>query len=137
MLLTEIASTGVLQLLHQIRDAYDSEDVMRREVAARHLAFLMAYRDFDYLFKDGNPLHVEFFLRPGVNTSVAALQNFVDNVGVDKSIDKRVLRYTKRFMEPSNGARYFRYQLTKIQAYFKQRHDEYNKNKVQNPSTNT
>jgi hypothetical protein len=135
--LAELKSTGVLQLLHQIKDAYDSGDPTRQYTACRYLAFLMTYRDFDYLFKDGNPLHVEFFLRPGVETSIAALQNFVDNVGNDKSIDKRVLRYTKRFLEPSGGARQFQYQLTKMQDYFRLRHNEHSKNKIEAPPTSS
>lgn len=137
MLLTELKQSGVLSLLHQIKAAYDSGDPSRQYAACRHLAFLMTYRDFDYLFKDGNPLHVEYFLRPGIETSIAALQNFVDNVGDDKSIDKRVLRYTKRFLEPDGGSRHFMYQLTKMQDYFRLRNNEYSKNKIEAPPTNS
>lgn len=130
MFLTEIKSSGVLQLLHSIKQSFESEDPIRQENAARYLAFLMTYRDFDYLFKEANPLPVEYFLRPGVETSIAALQNFVDSVGDNKSIDKRVLRYTRRFMEPADGKRYFHYQLTKLQDYFRKRQDAVN---VPNP----
>lgn len=128
MFLTEIKQTGVLQLLHQIKTAFNTADSLQQETAARYLAFLMTYRDFDYMLKDSgaNPLPVEYFLRPGVDTSIAALQNFANNVGENKSIDKRVLKYTKRFLEPEGGARFFEYQLTKLQDYFKHRHNELN-----------
>lgn len=130
MFLIELKETGVLQLLHQIKDAYNSNDVLRKDTAARYLAFLMTYRDFDYLFKESNPLSVEYFLRPGVETSIAALQNFVANVGDDKSIDKRVLKYTKRFLDEVEGPRFFDYQLTKLQEYFRQRHNATNTQKT-------
>lgn len=126
MFLIELKETGVLQLLHNIKDAYHSGDALRQETAARYLAFLMTYRDFDYLFKEANPLSIEYFLRPGIETSIAALQNFVDNVGDDKSVDKRVLRYTKRFLEDPDSTRHFDYQLSKVHDYFKQRHTEVN-----------
>lgn len=124
MFLIEIKQTGVLQLLHQIRDSFQSEDILQKENAARYLAFLMTYRDIDYVQKDANPLPIEYFLRPGVETSIQALKQFADSVFEDKAIDKRVLRYTKKFLEPEDGERYFNYQLTKLQDYFKKRNEE-------------
>lgn len=124
MFLIELKETGVLNLLHNIKDAYHSGDALRKETAARYLAFLMTYRDFDYLFREANPLSIEYFLRPGIETSIAALKNFVDNVGEDKSVDKRVLRYTNRFLLEPDSERHFDYQLGKVHDYFKKRHNE-------------
>jgi len=127
MFLIELKQTGILELLHQINDAFNTNDVLQKETAARYLSFLMTYRDFDFHFKDKeyNPmLPIEYFLRPGVETSIAALEQFAKAVSDDKSIDKRVLRYTQRFMDEQNGKQQFHYQLTKLQDYFKRRFEE-------------
>ena len=116
----------VQDLIHHLRGVYDNAqdekfDGDESYAAANYLAFLMAYRDIDYATHNTNtnPMPVEHFLQPGVDSAMKALQFFSNKCGKHPNIMKKVNHYTTRFTSPDDGRRYFDYQLNKMETYFK------------------
>jgi hypothetical protein len=116
----------VHDLIRYIRGIYDNAQDSSNATdesykAANYLAFLMAYRDVDYATHgtDSNPLPVEHFLQPGVQSAMKALQFFSRKAGDHSNIMKKVDNYTMRFMSPEDGRRFFDYQCNKMDTYFK------------------
>lgn len=88
--------------------------------ASRYLAFLIAYRDLDYVTRESgsNPLPIEHFLKPGTQPTMKALQFFAKKCNDHPQIMKKVDNYTNKFMSPTYGRQMFDYQLKKMEHYF-------------------
>lgn len=98
----------------------DSNDINESYKASRYLAFLIAYRDLDYVTRESssNPLPIEHFLKPGIRPTMKTLQFFAKKCEEHPQIMKKVENYTNKFMSPTYGRQMFDYQLKKIEHYF-------------------